>query len=158
MYAVLIQAALVVFIAAGTWYHGYRKGGDVTRAEYATRDLKAATEAQDAYARLASRYRAKEQAQAQSFAAVSTAYQRKLDANATALLAADAVRLFDHGTSPKACGDTPATVAANPVAANSGGTELSPKFAAFLRSESSRADAVVLKLNLCIGLLESERQ
>jgi len=158
LYGVLIQAAVVVFIAAGAWFHGYNKGADVTRAEYATRDLQAANEAAAAYKGLEERYRAKEQAQAQHFAAVSKDYQRRLDANATALVTAGAVRLFDPGTHSQTCGDSAAKTPADSVAANPRGTELSAKLADFLRSEASRADKVVLKLNLCIDTLEAERQ
>jgi hypothetical protein len=158
MYGILIQAALVVFIAAGSWYHGYRKGDDAARAEYAARDLQAAREAQIAYAGIASRYRAKEQAQAQSFAAVSTAYQRKLDANATALLAAGAVRLFDPGSRVQACGDTAAATPASPGGNNEGrGTALSQELASFLIAEANRADGIVLRLTACQAILRSER-
>jgi len=160
LHGVLIQAALVVFIAAGAWYHGYGKGSDVTRAEYAQRDLQAATEAQDAYARIVERYRAKEQAQAKQIAAVSAQHQKDLIANEKALdIALSGSRLFDrNATNNQAGGSCPAIVAGNPVATDTRGTELSREASDFLRSEAARANRTVIKLNLCIDTLEAERR
>jgi hypothetical protein len=158
MYAYLV-AAVVFLVSVGGAYIGGRADGDrISDAEHLAENLQEAREAHIAYAGIASRYRAKEQAQAQSFAAVSTQYQRKLDANATALLAAGAVRLFDPGSRVQACGDTAAAAPASPGGNNEGrGTALSQELASFLIAEANRADGIVLRLTACQAILRSER-
>ena len=91
-----------------------------------------------------------------SFSAAGKDYQRKIDAAHTALVTAGAVRLFDPGTRA-ACGDPAAKVAADSKPTDPRGTELSAWLTDYLKREASRADKVVLKLNLCIDTLEAER-
>ena len=157
-HAKLVAALVFLLALGGAYWKGRTDGARLTAAEYATRDLKASEEARIAERAITERYRAQEQRWQAAFSKAGTDYQRKLDANATALLVSDAVRLRDPFTKPQACGSETTQPAADTNAANSGGTELSQAFASFLRSEASRADAVVLKLNLCIDTLESERK
>lgn len=157
-YVWMAGAVGIVLALGGAYVKGRTDGNAITRAEYQARDLQSATEAAIAYKGIAERYRAQENRWQNQIAAVSTGFQRKLDANATALLVAESVRLRDpFATDCKAGGDSASKAAANSDPASTRGAELSPAFAQFLRSEASRADAVVLKLNLCIDVLESER-
>jgi len=156
---VYLGGAVVFLLACGGAYVKGRTDGDaITRSEYAARDLQASEEARIAERGLSAKDRAQERRWQSAFSDAQTKYQRTLDANHTALLTADAVRLRDPFTKPEACSGGTSQAAANTIAANSGGTELSDTLARFLKSEASRADAVVLKLNLCIDTLESERR
>jgi len=157
-YGYLVGAVLCVAALGGAYWRGGETREAIVRGEYAARDLQASEEARIAERGIAARYRAQEQKWQEAFGKAGADYRRKLGENATALLVADAVRLRDPHATKQACGDSAPQAATNTNAANSGGTELSEKFASFLRSEASRADAVVLKLNYCIDTLESERK
>jgi len=166
LYGVLIQAAVVVFIAAGAWFHGYNKGADVTRAEYATRDLQAATEAQAAYARIVERHRAKEQEWQKSLTAVSAQYQKRIAANETQRLADLAA--IDSRTlilrDPNASGVQACSGGSSPSAGTAAGrngatgAELSSAASRFLLELASEADSIVGQLSACQAILRSERQ
>lgn len=156
---VYLGGAIAILLACGGAYVKGRTDGDaITRSEYAARDLQASEEARIAERGLSAKYRAQEQRWSQAFQVAGTQYQRSLDASHTASRVAESVRLRDPFANPEACGSGTPQAAANTVAANSGGTELSHTLARFLKSEASRADAVVLKLNLCIDTLEMERK
>lgn len=160
LYGILIQAALVVFIAAGAWLYGYGKGGDATRTEYAARDLQAASEAQIAYAGIVERNRAKEQAWAKSFSRVSQGHQKELADNAKALdIALASGRLYDKfAANLQASGSACGPVASSASGGDGGrGTELSNPLTEFLVREASRADKIVLQLTSCQAILRSER-
>jgi hypothetical protein len=157
-YGYLLAAGLFVAALGGAYWRGGETREAIVRGEYAARDLQASEEARISERGIASRYRAQEQKWQEAFGKAGADYRRKLGENATALLAADAVRLRDPYASGKACGDSAPQAAANTNAANSGGAFISPAFDRFLKSEASRADAVVLKLNFCIDTLESERK
>ncbi len=173
LYGALIQAALVVFIAAGAWWHGFGKGSDVARAEFATRDLQAAREAQIAYAGIVKRRHETEQAWQKSFASVSQEHQKDLAENEKALdtalagLRSGAIVLRDPGTVGQACGGGSGSPAASPgVGDGSASAGLPPAPFAVLSDEASRfivemasdADAVVVQLQACQAILEAERQ
>ena len=161
MYGLLIQAALVVFIAAGTWYHGYSKGERDTEGVYAKRDLQAASEASIAYAGIVERERKKEQTWAKSFARVSQGHQKELADNAKALdIALASGRLYDRfAAHPETSGSACGAVAASPSGSDgSRGTQLSEALAKFLITEANRADKVVLRLTACQAILEEERR
>lgn len=160
MYAYLIAAVVAVAMLAGTAYKAYQLGADGVRADYAARDLKAAQDYAAKEREITEKYRQQEAKWAQQVAAVSKDYQRKVADNAKALdIAIASGRLYDRfATHSKACGDSAAKTPADPVATRSSGTELSQQFAEFLKREASRADKVVLDLNLCIGILEEERK
>jgi len=128
-------------LAVGAYVQGRADGTRVTKAEYLAVEKSISTQA-----------RAKENEWQQKFAEAGKKYQRGLDANATALFTANAVKLYDFAHSSNTC-----KVAADPVAVDARGAELSATFADFLKREASRADSTAIRLNLCIDMLESER-
>jgi len=158
LYANLLIAAIFVGVTVGAYFTGANNREKVVRGEYAKRDLQASEEARIAERGIAARERAKEQGWQQKFAQAGTKYQRSLDASATALLVADTVRLYDTGRPVQACGSAASETSSNPVATDPRGTELSKPFADFLRREAGRADQTAIKLNLCIDVLEAERE
>lgn len=151
---------LLLAIATGI----YVKGGNDREAKvvaiYQARDIKAAAEYQAKETAIQDAYRAKEAQWSKQITAVSKDYQGKVAANEKALdIALTSGRLYDRFAAPnQACGDSATKAPADPVAARPAGTELSQNLAGFLEREASRADQVALNLNLCIGVLESERQ
>jgi hypothetical protein len=157
-YGYLVAAILFLCAIGGAYVKGRTDGDKITRAEYVARDLQASEEARIAEKGLSARYRAQEQQWQGAFQVAGKQYERKLDAQATAARVAESVRLHDPYATVQACSGGPSQASANTNAANAGGADLSPKFASFLRSEASRADAVVAKLNFCIDTLESERR
>ena len=157
MYANILFAAIFVCVVAGSYVQGRADGNRITKAEYVQRDLQSSDEARIAERGIVARERAKESNWQKRFAQASTKYQRSLDANATALLAANAVRLFDPGRPIQTLTSGTGEVATNTGTTNTRGTELSQPFADFLKREASRADATAIRLNLCINVLESER-
>ena len=162
--AVLIQAAIVVFIAAGAWFHGFQKGGAVARSEYAERDLKASEAARIAEGAIVAKYRAKEAAWQKSLTSVSAGSQKRLIENAQALIAARAAGGVANGLRA-ACEagrptgsiapETAGTASGRNGAASAGFLE---ELGAFLESEANRADAVTIQLGACQAILEAERQ
>lgn len=162
-YAYLVAALIGVVAMGAAGYQGYRLGGDSVRAEYAKRDIAAANEAATLTKATQEKYRAKEQASADALAAVSTDYQKKLtDAQAKTAIALNAirsgsVRLRDPGSPPG--GSCPAETAAS--TAGRDGSEsgrLSGAASEFLLSEAARADAVVLQLTACQGVVAADRR
>jgi len=158
MYANLIILAIFVGVTVGAYFTGANNREKIVRGEYAARDLQASEEARTVEKAIAERERAKEASWQQKFAQAGTKYQRSLDASATALLTANAVRLYDNYRAVAACGSAASETAADTVATDARGTELSKPFADFLKREASRADSTAIRLNLCIDVLESERQ
>ena len=161
MYGNLICAALVLFIAAGTWLHGYHHGEVQAISEYRQRDLQTATEAGIAYAGIVSRYRAQEAKWQKSFSSVSTQQQKDRLANEKALdIALASGRLYDRNASnPQACGGGATTVAASPSGGDAGkGSFLSESASGFLRRLANEADSVVIQLQACQAILKAERQ
>jgi len=157
MYANILFAAIFVCVVAGSYVQGRADGNRITKAEYIQRDLQSSEEARIAERGIAARERAKESDWQKRFAQASTKYQRSIDASATALVTANAVRLFDPGRPIQTPANGTGKVASNSVATDTRGTELSATFADFLKREASRADTTAMRLNLCIDVLESER-
>jgi len=164
-YGNLVCAALVGLIAISSYIAGDRNRAKIDAGEQAQRDLKAATEAQAAYKSLSEQYRAKEQAQAQAFAAVSAQYQKRIANNETQRLAdltaveSRALVLRDPNADPKACGNQAASTTPGASGSNGAkGADLPAKTAGFLLGLANEADAVVGQLTACQAILRSERQ
>jgi hypothetical protein len=158
-YGYQLAAGLCVAALGGAYWRGGETREAIVRGEYAARDLQASEEARIAERGIASRYRAQEQKWQEAFGKAGADYRRKLGENATALLAADAVRLRDPYATGQACGDSaPATTPGAVRDNGSAGTYLPEKTAAFLRQLASEADAVVLQLQACQAVLISERK
>ncbi len=160
-------AAAAAFLAAlgGAYVKGRSDGGDIARSEYAARDIKAASEAQDAYKRTVEGFRAKEAEWQKSLTAVSKNYQQRIAANETQRLAdraaaeSLAIVLRDPNANPQACSGGTSAVAG--TAAGRDGSEtgrFSPEATRFLLGEANRADAVTIQLQACQAILASERQ
>lgn len=158
MYAKAIGAGLVVLGFLVCYAMGRSDGAKLEASEI---NAERAQEARENTIAIEGAYKRKAETEAKWQAAFSKAgkdFEGKLNAKDKALAAALAgKRLRDPYSEPKTCGDTTGKTAANPEPANAGGTELSVEFDRFLKSEASRADKVVLKLNLCIDTLEAER-
>ena len=160
IYLVAAIAGLVALGAAG--YKGYQLGGDHVRAEYAARDLKAQAEAAALTKDTEEKYRAQEQAHSQAVAQIANDYEGRLtDAQRKTTIALDAIRagglrLRDPGA--QACGD-PAPGTATATAGRNGAESgrLSGAASEFLLSEAARADAVVLQLTACQGVVTADR-
>ena len=158
-YGYLLAAFLFVAALGGAYWRGGETREAIVRGEYAARDLQASEEARIAERGIASRYRAQEQRWQETFGKAGSDYRRKLGENATALLVAESVRLRDPYATGKACGDSAPAATPGAVRDNgSAGAELSQKTAAFLRQLASEADAVVLQLQACQGILLDERR
>lgn len=158
MYANIIIAAVFVGVTVGAYFTGANNQEKIVRGEFAALRLQEQTEHQAA---INAAWKVKTDAESKwqaAFSGAGKAYERRLNEIATDAAVASAISLRDPFAKPQACGDTTGKAAANPDAANSGGAELSVEFASFLKSEASRADKVVEKLNFCIGVLESERR
>lgn len=163
----LVAALVAIAMLAGSYLQGRKDGGNIVRADYAQRDIKAATDYAAKEREITEAYRAKEAEWAGKSAAVSKKYQREL-ANAetsklAALAALDAgtlrLRLNDSPDS-KACGSsTPAP--ATDTSGNNGapqGRFLGAVDSAFLVSLAAEADSVVTQLSACQQLLIDERK
>lgn len=159
-YAIIFSAVVAAAMLAGSYLQGRKDGANAIRADYAARDLKASQDYAAKEREITDAYRKKEAKLAQQVASVSTHYQRKVADNAKALdIAIASGRLYDRfATNSAASRDCTAKTPADPVATRPSGAELSQQFTEFLKREASRADKVVLDLNLCIGILEEERK
>jgi len=159
-YGKLIAAIILLVVIAGAYVQGRRDGTRIVTAEYAQRDLKAQADYQAKEIALQNEYRAKEQEWSQKFISAALSYEGKVKENAKALdIAISSGRLYDRfATASPSCGDSTGKTSADSPATRQAGTELSAEFDKFLKSEASRADKIVLDLNLCIGTLEAERQ
>ena len=158
-YGYLLGAVLFVAALGGAYWRGGETREAIVRGEYAARDLQASEEARIAERGIAARYRAQEQRWQEAFGKAGADYRRKLGENATALLTAESVRLRDPYATGKACGDSAPAATPGAVRDNgSAGTELSEKASAFLRQLASEADAVVIQLQACQGILLDERR
>jgi len=158
-YGYLLGAVLFVAALGGAYWRGGETREAIVRGEYAARDLQASEEARIAERGIASRYRAQELRWQEAFGKAGSDYRRKLGENATAALAADAVRLRDPHATGKACGDSAPAAIPGAVRDNgSAGAYLPEKTAAFLRQLASEADAVVLQLQACQDILRQERR
>jgi hypothetical protein len=159
-YAYLIAAVVAAAMLAGSYLQGRSDGTDITTSAYATRDLQGAQVSFAKYQEISEKYRTQETNWQARFVSQARTYQGKVVDNAKALdIALTSGRLYDRFAAPsQACGDSAAKVAADPVAVSPAGTQLSAELDRFLKSEASRADKVVLDLNLCIGVLEEERR
>lgn len=156
----LVAALVAVAMLAGSYLKGRSDGGKIVATEYQARDLKAEADYSAKIKALEESSRKQEQSWQAQFVSAARTYEGKVKENAKALdIALSGSRLYDRFAAPSAsCGNSGSQVASNPVAASQTGTELSPELSQFLKREASRADAVVLSLNLCIGTLEAERQ
>jgi prophage endopeptidase len=158
-YGYFVGAILFVAALGGAYWRGGETREAIVRGEYAARDLQVSEEARIAERGIAARYRAQEQRWQEAFGKAGADYRRKLGENATALLAAESVRLRDPHATKQACGDSAPAATPGVVRDNgSAGAELSQKAAAFLRQLASEADAVVLQLQACQAVLISERK
>ncbi len=156
----LIAALVVVALLAGAGYKGYELGRDHVRAEYEARDIKAQADYAAKETALQDQYRKQEANWQAQFVSAARTYEGKVKENAKAMdIALASGRLYDRfASTDTTSGDSTAKTPANPSTASQTGTELSEKLATFLESEASRADKVVLDLNLCIDTLQAERQ
>ena len=159
VYFASATAVLVVGLVAGAGLKGYSLGKDTVRAEYAARDLAAATAYAAKEREITEANRAKEQKWASSFAQASRKAQREIDKNATYYLTllATAPVLRDPGSHNPTHRDTGSPTASDTCAHSSGGSILSENTSRLLWSEAARADSVRIRLNSCIDLLEAER-
>lgn len=161
-----LAIALVLLVALiGAYVKGRSDGGKIVQADYAQRDLKAATDHAAKEREISENYRLKEENWQSQFVAASKTYQRSL-ANAQTQRLADAaaidagrIRLLDPGANRPTCGDSTAKTASSTSGRNGGeGAELSPKAARFLLGLANDADALVTQLSACQQILSSERQ
>ena len=157
---IAVVAGLVALGAAGA--KGYSLGADHVKAEYAARDLKAQAEAAALTKATEEKYRAQEQAHSQAVAQIANDYEGRLtDAQRKTTIALDAIRagglrLRDPGA--QACRDPAASVAASTSGRNGAESgRLSGAASEFLLSEAARADAVVLQLTACQGVVTADR-
>lgn len=152
-------AVLILAAAAGIYVKGGNDREARITAMYQARDLKAAADYQAKTTALQDKYRKQEAQWQTKFVSQARSYEGKVKENAKALdIALTSGRLYDRFAAPRpTCGDTSPQVASNPVAASQAGAELSEQLTQYLKREASRADKVVLDLNLCIGTLEAER-
>lgn len=156
----LVAALVALAMLAGAYIEGRSDERKIVTSEYAQRDLKAQAEYTAKLQAIEEVNRAKEANWQAQFVSASRTYEGKVKENAKALdIALTSGRLYDRfATTNQACGDSTAKTATDPIPTRQAGAELSEQFDKFLKSEASRADKVVLDLNLCIGTLEGERQ
>ena len=153
-----VAAIAVLLGLAGAYIKGRSDGGELVRSEYAQRDLQAANETAAQISGINQRIRAKERQWAEKFAGASQTYQGRLKANEKALDIALAGRLFDRAAN-QACGGSPGSPAPGASGRNGeAGAYLPESTSRFLLGLASEADAVVLQLQACQAILESERQ
>jgi len=164
-YGKLVLAIVLILAFLGAYVKGRSDGGKIVKADYAQRDLKAATDYAAKEREITEKYRSQEENWQKQFVAASKAYQKGL-ANAETQKLADAaaidagrIRLLDPGAVGKACGDSPPSTAPSSSGRNgSEGSELSPEFAKFLLAEASRADQYTIQLAACQAILIEERK
>jgi len=177
VYAIL---AIVLLAAAGflvqrvTSYlkgldqQGYDRGALKVKSDYEARDNAALAKANDRIAALSKQVGEQEKAHADRVAKIDADKSKELNnvkakaASDVARIRAGALRLRDPGRPEPGCPDGGGSPASPPVAGagvgdGERGSELSRAAAAFLRSEAGRADAVVVKLTACQGIVESDR-
>lgn len=165
MYARLAIALVLLVALIGAYIKGRNDGGKIVTAEYAKRDLKAATDYAQKEREITEKYRAQESSWQQQFVAASRSYQKGLanaeTAKLAALAAVDAgtLRLRDPSGNRETCGDNASKTTAGSSGNNGGsGGELSPKLTQFLIGEATRADEIVSQLSACQQILVLERQ
>ena len=159
IYFVGLFAVLIVSGLAGSYLKGRSDGSAIVTATYAQRDVKAAADYQAKETALQNEYRKQEQNWQEKFVSQARSYEGKVKENAKALdIALTSGRLYDRFAAHRpASRDCSAPISSDTVAASQAGTELSEQLTQYLKREASRADKVVLDLNLCIGVLEAER-
>ena len=165
MYAYIIAAVVAVAMLAGSYLQGRKDGANAIRADYAARDLKAATDYAAKEREITEAARKREAEWSQRFVSASRSYQKGLANVETQRLAdmaavdARTLRLRDPGTDSQACGGGAPISAASASGHNgSEGAYLSSKAAAFLLGLTAEADSTVRQLTACQQLLIDERK
>lgn len=154
-------AWLLSLAGAGYWAHGV--GVDSERVIWQARELRAQQVANTKYRELDSRYRSMERVGAEHLAAVSAAYEERLNdaQDRTQHLAAAAragdLRLRDPGARTEhACGGDASPAAADPGQRDGeAGAELSAAAAGFLLELTGEADQRVEQLTACQASLDA---
>lgn len=165
-YGKLVAAVVLLLVIAGAYVQGRRDGTRIVQADYAQRDLKAATDYAAKEREITETYRAKEAKLAQQVASVGTNLQRervareKTQNDLNAALVAGSLVLRDPGPRDiPACSSGTPQVAAPASGSDAGtGANISKTAASFLLALTAEADAVVVQLTACQQVLTDERK
>jgi len=161
----LIAALAFVLGITGAYVKGRSDGGQLVVSEYAQRDLADERVNAAVVKGINARYRAKEQAQAQAFAAVSAGYQKRIANNeaqkrddAAALDARTLVLRDPSSPRVQSCGGGAASAAPGAGGRDGpAGGELSLPASRFLLALANEADGVVNQLTACQAVVEADR-